>query len=143
MYVFPENTKYPAVSLYNIYNLKTTGIDNTGKFTDFLFDFTHFIYFLCLINIWLLLPFSKNFTRRWQFNIYLCILKNPKQHKFYLVFLWLFFLVVVSFSLFSFSTLSFFSFFDCVGDTNCWVTCCATSWETGRGFLCTCIRNFN
>lgn len=52
-----------------------------------------------------------------------------------LVFLWLFFLLVVSFSLFSFSTLSFFSFFDCVGGTNCWVTCWATNWETGRGFL--------
>lgn len=68
-------------------------------------------------------------------------------------FLWLFFLIGVSFSLFSFSTFSFstfsfstfsfslsfsfsfFSFFTCVGGTNCWVTCCETNWATGRGFL--------
>lgn len=51
-----------------------------------------------------------------------------------LIFLWLFFLIVGSFSFFSLSVLSFFSFFGCVGEANCWVTCCATNWETGRGF---------
>lgn len=53
-----------------------------------------------------------------------------------LIFLWLFFLSGGSLSLFSFSTLSFFSFLGCEGNTNCCVTCCwETSWETGRGFL--------
>lgn len=53
-----------------------------------------------------------------------------------LIFLWLFFLSAGSRSLFSRSTLSFFSFLGCRGNTNCCVTCCCeTSWETGRGFL--------
>lgn len=51
-----------------------------------------------------------------------------------LAFLLLFFLIDVSFSLFSFSVRSFFSFFDCMGGTNCCVTCCETNCETGLGF---------
>lgn len=59
-----------------------------------------------------------------------------KEAVVYLIFLLLFFLSVGSLSLFSFSTLSFFSFLGWDGNTNCCVTCCwETSWETGRGFL--------
>lgn len=50
----------------------------------------------------------------------------------YLIFLPLFLLSATSFSLLS--DLSFFSFL-WGGGANCWFTCCATSWETGRGFL--------
>lgn len=53
----------------------------------------------------------------------------------HLIFLWLFFFSVVSLSFLSFSVFSFFSFLGCVGEANCCVTCWATSWETGRGFL--------
>jgi len=54
---------------------------------------------------------------------------------FHLIFLWLFFFSVGALSFLSFSVFSFFSFLGCVGEANCCVTCWATSWGTGRGFL--------
>lgn len=54
---------------------------------------------------------------------------------YYLIFLLLFLFSIGSLSLLSFSDFSFLSFLEWEGGANCWFTCCATSWETGRGFL--------
>lgn len=60
---------------------------------------------------------------------------QQKRLMYYLNFLWLFLFNVGSLSLLSFSDFSFLSFLGWVGGANCWFTCCATSCETGRGFL--------